>query len=107
MSELAGHRPPTLTGAKACFFCGLKADDHLLAWCDGCGAVGLYGQGDDWVRLPKRLPVEVGDVLMVREPYADHPRTQSLCNQLIDHIAQLAAQHPDVVLHRKPVAYVV
>ena len=67
----------------------------------------LHLYGDDWVRLPQRLPVEVGDVLMMREPYADHPRTQSLFNQLIDHIAQLAVHHPDVVLHRQPVAYVV
>jgi hypothetical protein len=66
----------------------------------------LHLYGDDWVRLPQRLPVEVGDVLMVREAYADHPRTQSLFNQLIDHIAQLAAHHPDVVVNQQPVAYV-
>lgn len=67
----------------------------------------LHLFGEEWVRLSQRLPVDVGDVLMVREPYADHPRTQSLFNQLIDHITQLAAHHPDVVIHRQPVAYVV
>jgi DNA-binding transcriptional LysR family regulator len=63
--------------------------------------------GDDWVRLPQRLPVEVGDVLMVREPYRDHPRTQALFTLLIDHLSRLAASHPDVIVHRSPVAHVV
>ena len=65
--------------------------------------VHLYGEG--WVRLPQRLPVEVGDVLMVHEAFSDHPRTQELFNLLIDHLSQLAAAHPDVVVHRSAEAY--
>jgi DNA-binding transcriptional LysR family regulator len=67
----------------------------------------LHLFGHDWVRLPLRLPVEVGDVLMVREPYRDHPRTQALFNHLTDHLSRLAAPHPDVIVHGSPVAYVV
>jgi hypothetical protein len=63
--------------------------------------------GDSWVRLPQRLPVEVGDVLMVREAYRDHPRTQGLFNLLIDHLSQLAAPHAEVIVHSRPMAYVV
>jgi hypothetical protein len=65
----------------------------------------LYG--DDWVRLPQKLPVEVGDVLMVREEFSDHPRTQQLLRKLLDHLGQLAAPHSDVVVHHAPAAYVV
>jgi len=67
----------------------------------------LHLYGDDWVRLPQKLPVEVGDVLMVREEFSDHPRTQQLLRKLLDHLAELAAPHNDVVVHHAPVAYVV
>ncbi|MEY3544660.1 MAG: hypothetical protein RLZZ247_817 [Cyanobacteriota bacterium] len=67
----------------------------------------LHLYGDGWVRLPQRLPVEVGDVLMVRDAFRNHPRTQALFHLLIDHLSNLAAPHPDVTVHRSPVAYVV
>jgi len=67
----------------------------------------LHLYGDGWVRLPQRLPVEVGDVLMVRQAFRDHPRTEALFQLLIDHLSRLAAPHPDVTVHRSPVAYVV
>jgi hypothetical protein len=44
---------------------------------------------------------------MVRDAYRDHPRTQELFNLLRDHLSQLAAPHPDVTVHQRPVAYVV
>jgi hypothetical protein len=66
----------------------------------------LHLFGDEWVRLPQRLPVDVGDVLMVRDAYRDHPRTEDLFNLLIDHLSHLAAPHPEVTVHRSPVAYV-
>jgi hypothetical protein len=66
----------------------------------------LHLFGDEWVRLPQRLPVDVGDVLMVRDAYRDHPRTEDLFNLLIDHLSRLAAPHPEVTVHRSPVAYV-
>ena len=43
---------------------------------------------------------------MVREEFSDHPRTLALLRQLIDHLSQLAANHPDVVIHREPAPYV-
>lgn len=67
----------------------------------------MHLYGDAWVRLPKRLPVEVGDVLMVREPFRDHPRTHELMARLLQHLSTLAAPHSDVVLHHQPTAYVV
>lgn len=67
----------------------------------------LHLFGDEWVRLPQRLPVEVGDVLMVREAYRDHPRLQALLEQLLAHISQLAKPHADVTVHSSPLAYVV
>ena len=65
----------------------------------------LYGEG--WVRLDQALPVEVGDVLMVREAFLDHPRTQALHRQLIEHLSGLAADHPDVIVHAEAMTYVV
>jgi hypothetical protein len=59
------------------------------------------------VRLDQTLPVQVGDVLMVRDAYREHPRTLALWRQLIDHLSTLAANHPEVVIHRDPVPYVV
>jgi hypothetical protein len=67
----------------------------------------LHLFGDEWVRLPQRLPVDVGDVLMVRDTYREHPRTEGLFNLLIDHLGRLAAPHPEVTVHRSPVGYVV
>jgi hypothetical protein len=43
---------------------------------------------------------------MVRDAYRDHPRTEDLFNLLIDHLSRLAAPHPEVTVHRSPVAYV-
>lgn len=62
----------------------------------------MHLYGDNWVRLPKRLPVEVGDVLMVREPFSDHPRTHELVGRLLEHLRSLAAPHHDVIVHEQP-----
>ena len=67
----------------------------------------LHLYGESWVRLDQTLPVQVGDVLMVRDAYREHPRTLALWRQLIDHLSTLAANHPEVVIHRDPVPYVV
>ena len=67
----------------------------------------MHLYGDDWVRLPQRLPVEVGDVLMVREPFGNHPRTHALVAQLLDHLGTVAAPYRDVVIHEQPKVYVV
>jgi hypothetical protein len=66
----------------------------------------LHLYGEAWVRLDQQLPVEVGDVLMVRQEFSEHPRTLALFRQLIDHLSHLAADHPDVVIHREPLPYV-
>lgn len=61
--------------------------------------------GETLVPLPLTLPIEVGDVLMVRSDYADHPRTRMLTTQLIEHLSPLAAQQRDVVVHQPPRLY--
>jgi DNA-binding transcriptional LysR family regulator len=60
----------------------------------------LHSYGEGWVMLDQQLPVQVGDVLMVRQEFSTHPRTLELCGQLLEHLSTLAAGHPDVVLHR-------
>jgi DNA-binding transcriptional LysR family regulator len=65
----------------------------------------LYSEG--WVRLDQALPVQVGDVLLVREEFAAHPRTLELQTTLLHHLNRLAASDPDVMIHWESVPYVV
>lgn len=60
----------------------------------------LHAYGPGWVRLEQQLPVQVGDVLMVHQEFSAHPRTLMLRAQLLDHLTVLAADQPDVVIHR-------
>jgi hypothetical protein len=57
------------------------------------------------VRLPLTLPVRVGDVLITRSEFSEHASLRSLTAQLLDRMAPLAAQRPDVELHRQPLIY--
>lgn len=57
-------------------------------------SLALYGP--DWVVLPLRLPLRVGDVLMVHRDYADHVRTRELIAALRNRLAVLARGHRDV-----------
>ena len=59
-------------------------------------SLGLYGP--DWVVLPLELPLQVGDVLMVRRDYADHVRTRELVVALQQRLAVLARGRQDVQL---------
>jgi DNA-binding transcriptional LysR family regulator len=59
-------------------------------------SLGLYGP--DWVVLPLKLPLQVGDVLMVRRDYADHVRTRELVAALQNRLAVLACGRHDVQL---------
>ena len=58
--------------------------------------LGLYGP--DWVVLPLQLPLRVGEVLMVRSEFADHPRTRQLVAMLLQRLAVLSRGCADVEL---------
>ena len=57
----------------------------------------LYGP--EWVPLPLRLPITVGDVLVVRSEFAAHPRTRSLVEALIQRLHGLCSDLPEVEIH--------
>ena len=97
--------PERTQAIKASAWYGQIPTEAMLIAYSSPLTLQLYG--DAWVRLPQKLPVEVGDVLMVREEFVDHPRTQQLLRKLLDHLAELAAPHSDVVVHYAPAAYVV
>lgn len=63
----------------------------------------LYGEG--WQRLPLQLPIHVGDVLVVREEFRDHPRTHDLARQLLQQLATASSHHADVVLYEHDQTY--
>lgn len=48
------------------------------------------------VVLPLYIPLEVGDTLIVRHEYADHPRLQELLNYLKGKALQIAERFPEV-----------
>lgn len=55
--------------------------------------------GNDYVVLPCRLPVTVGDVLVVRSDFACHPRTQDLLGDLLNHLREVTSGLDDVEVH--------
>lgn len=63
------------------------AEDLALAIASPL-TLSLYG--DDWSVLPLEIPLQVGDVLMLRRELADHPRAQLLIHSLSQHLASLA-----------------
>lgn len=54
----------------------------------------LYGP--EAIALPIQLPIPVGDVLVVRREYADHPRTEALIDELLRHLRQIAVTLPNL-----------
>ncbi len=97
--------PERTQAIKASTWYGKTPTEAMLIAYSSPLTLQLYGE--DWVRLPQTLPVEVGDVLMVREEFSDHPRTQQLLRKLLNHLDQLATPHSDVVVHHEGVSYVV
>lgn len=60
--------------------------------------LSLHLYGPDWVPLPLKLPLPVGDVLVVHSDYATHARTRALVAALQNRLARLAGGHQDVQL---------
>ena len=56
----------------------------------------LYGDG--WTVLPLDLGIRVGDAVLLRSEFADHPRAVSLIEALALHLRTIAADHPEVQL---------
>jgi len=73
-----------------------KTADALTVGYATSLSLGLLPQPS--VLLPVLIPLEVGDTLVVRRRYADHPRCQSLLTELRRRARELAQRHPDVRL---------
>ncbi len=58
--------------------------------------LSLHLYGPDWVPLPLKLPLAVGDVLVVRRDYASHPRIRELVSALQNRLQILARGCQDV-----------
>ncbi|WP_411868207.1 hypothetical protein [Vulcanococcus limneticus] len=58
--------------------------------------IGLYGPGH--IVLPCELPILVGDALVVRSEYSEHPRLRKLVCDLLGHIRSVAAGLPAVTI---------
>lgn len=56
----------------------------------------LSGCAADRVVLPLALPGKVGDALVVRREYADHPRTKALASELRRHLSAISRNLADV-----------
>ena len=56
----------------------------------------LEAYGPDWMPLPLVIPIAVGDALVVRSEYANHPRTIDLVSRLLSHLEVKAGGVKDV-----------
>ena len=56
----------------------------------------LYGES--WQALPLRLPIEVGDALVVRREFSDYPQIQRLADYLRERLTELALTTPDLAV---------
>lgn len=74
-----------------------EAIEDLLVGIASPLTLDLYGP--ETIALPIRLPMTVGDVLVVKREYADHPRTRALATELLSHLRRLAETRPNLVVH--------
>jgi len=82
--------------------CSLPIEDLLIGIASPL-TISLYGP--DYVALPVEIPVSVGDVLVVRTEYADHPRTTRLLEDLLSHLHSIGAGNTNIrVLDKAPSA---
>lgn len=58
----------------------------------------LHLYGPSWRVLPLKLPLNMGDVLVVPAEFAGHPRTHQLLARVSDQLRDQCADHPDVTL---------
>lgn len=68
--------------------------DHLTVGYGTCFSIGLFKIPQ--VVLPLPIPLEVGDTLIVRRRYADHPRLIELLNHLKGKAFELSEQFAEV-----------
>ena len=74
---------------------GRTADQLTVAYASAF-SVGLFNTPH--VLLPITIPLQVGDSLVIKRCYADHPRALLMIAALRQRARQLAAQFPDVSL---------
>jgi DNA-binding transcriptional LysR family regulator len=91
---LQHHDPAVLSHSS------LPAEDLFVGIASPL-TMGLYGPR--YVALPIQLPIKVGDVLMVRTEFVNHPRTQALVDDLLQHLQQITQDLPSVELLGRPV----
>ena len=73
-----------------------KTADELTVGYASAFTIGLFERPQ--VILPVPIELEVGDTLVVRRDFCDHPRLQALVSELRWRAAQLAKQYPEVRL---------
>ncbi len=73
--------------------CSLPIEDLLIGIASPL-TISLYGP--DYIALPVEIPVSVGDVLVVRTEYADHPRTTRLLKDLLSHLHAIEAENKHI-----------
>jgi len=77
----------------------LPAEDLFLGIAS---PLTLAGYGSDWAPLPLTIPITVGDALVVRSEYANHPRAIDLVSRLLSHLEANARGLKDVRVLRRP-----
>lgn len=73
-----------------------KIQDQVTVGYATSFSIGLLPS--EMVTLPIAIPLEVGDTLVVKRVFADHPRLQTLLKFLQSRAVELASQHSDVSL---------
>ena len=73
-----------------------KTQDQMTVGYATSFSMGLYP--GEMVPLPISIPLEVGDTLVVKRVFADHPRLQTLLKLLQSRAIELASQYRDVSL---------
>ena len=76
--------------------------DQLTIGYATCFTIGLFDQPQ--VILPLDIPLEVGDTLIVRRHYAEHPRLLALLSDLRSKASELATRFDEVRLPRPSAA---
>jgi len=68
--------------------------DQLTVGYASAFTLNLFGLPQ--VKLPLRIDLEVGDTLVVKRKYANHPRTQALLAMLRHRVQELAQTYPEI-----------
>ena len=91
------------SSSEACIDPCVPAEDLFLGVAS---PLTLDAYGSDWRPLPLVIPIVVGDALVVRSEYANHPRTIDLVSRLLSHLEVKAGGVKDVqIMSMQPSAW--